>query len=76
MHLQRITVPRVRETSPKAIGAGARTVDAGLGHPDLTQFANELAAAAPDAGPDTARADRDGGPHDRLRPCPTPALDH
>lgn len=53
MHLQRITVPRVRETSPKAIGAGARTVDAGLGHPDLTQFANELAAAAPPQG--TAR---------------------
>jgi hypothetical protein len=54
MNLQCTTVQRVRDTSSKAIGAGAQTVDADLGHPDLTQFANELAAAPPDAGPDTA----------------------
>ena len=54
MNLQRISVQRVRGTAPTPVGAGAQTVDAGLGHPDLTQFVNELAAAPPDAGPDPA----------------------
>ena len=54
MNLQGIPVQRVRETLPTPFGAGAQSFDAGLGHPDLTQFVNGLAAVPPDAGPDTA----------------------
>jgi len=54
MNLQRIPVQRIGETAPTPFGAGAQTVDARLGHPDLIQFVNELAAAPPDAGPHTA----------------------
>ena len=54
MNLQRISVQRVRDTAPTPFGPGAQAFDAGMGHPDLTQFVNELAAAPPDVGPDTA----------------------
>ncbi len=56
MNLHRISVQRARDTAHTSVGAGAQRFDAGLGHPDLTQFVNELAAAPPDAGPDTAPA--------------------
>jgi hypothetical protein len=44
------------------VGAGAQMFDAGLSHPDLTQFVNELAAAPPDAGPDPSPTPEHGPP--------------
>jgi hypothetical protein len=54
MNLQRMTLQRVRDTASTPFRAGAQTLDADLGHPDLTQFVTELAAAPPDAGPNPA----------------------
>lgn len=53
MHRQGIAVQRVRGAAPTPVRAGAHTVDPSLGHPHLTQFLNELAAAPPDAERDS-----------------------
>ena len=63
MSLPRNSVQRVRETGPTPFGPGAQAFEAGMHHPDLTQFVHELAAAQTDAGHDTAFTQSNGPPH-------------
>jgi hypothetical protein len=53
MNLQRISAQHVRKGAPTPSSAGTQAVDPSLGHPHLTQFVNELAAAPPDAERDS-----------------------
>ncbi len=62
MTVQRNSVQRVSETRPAPFGARAQTFDARLGHPDLIQFVNEMAAAPPDAVPNRAPAPESAPP--------------